>query len=179
MPKKGFKHTKETREKMSKTHIERTKDAKTRIPFEIKECACGCGETFQAKLYWKNGEYKLKKFISGHSQRTKEGRERAKKSIHIAKSISLETNRGENNNLYKGQYYFSKVRGRYMVGCRNSSEPWARIVMRNKIGRDLKPGEVVHHINGIKDDDRPENLMLFSSASEHIKWHWDNDMAPH
>lgn len=67
----------------------------------------------------------------------------------------------------------------YRVLPRVRGEPQAyehRRVMEKKIGRKLRPEETVHHTNGIRDDNRPQNLELW--ASRHGKGQRVSDLLP-
>lgn len=60
----------------------------------------------------------------------------------------------------------------YFIGTKVSVHRW---IMQNYIlKRDLRRGEVVHHINGIKSDNRITNLCLFPSQHAHYQHHKKN-----
>lgn len=48
------------------------------------------------------------------------------------------------------------------------------IVMERSLGRHLRKGEVVHHLNGHRDDNRPENLLV-KTVSQHARGHVARD----
>jgi hypothetical protein len=50
-----------------------------------------------------------------------------------------------------------------------------RLVAEDILDRPLEPDEVVHHVDLNPLNNNPENIMIFPSQSEHVKWHIEND----
>lgn len=46
-----------------------------------------------------------------------------------------------------------------------------RVVAEMKIGRKLRAGEVVHHIDENIRNNSPDNLMVFENQALHVEWH--------
>ena len=70
-------------------------------------------------------------------------------------------NKGNAKPVYDKSIGYMKIKGR----------KYHRVLMEQKIGRKLLKREVVHHIDGNKLNNDINNLELFSSKSEHLRFH--------
>jgi hypothetical protein len=91
------------------------------------------------------------RFVSGHNTRLTPREEQARRGQLNTGAALLDRGAGKT---------YRKVSQRHEH----------RTVAEVKLGRALLSGEIVHHINGNKRDNRPENLEVLT-RSEHIQAH--------
>jgi len=138
---------------------------------EIVECACGCGIRFLK--YDSSG--RSRRFVNGHnSLGNKHGL--GYKHTEEWKLEASKRNSGKNNPAWVGGRVYTSF-GYIWVHIPGHPNPSSknyvfehRLIMEKHLGRYLRPGEVCHHVNGIRDDNRIENLMLFANDSDHAKF---------
>lgn len=91
-------------------------------------------------------------FVEGHAIRTA----KCKGRLHYAWKS------GEN--IQNGYAYVRMPNHPSLAGTKRKYVRRCRLVMEQVLGRPLERYEEVHHINGIRNDDRPENLELWSRS---------------
>jgi hypothetical protein len=106
-------------------------------------CQCGCGGATGVATYtnkrWGHVKGEPYRFLKGHASRTLTGERHSRWQGGVTR-----TDEG---------YIKQRVGGRYVFQH--------RLVMEEMLGRPLAAHEQVHHKNGKKDDNRPENLELW------------------
>ena len=127
----------------------------------ICQCKCdNCGKIFDRKAHW--------------AERTKH-QFCTEECACVYKSTQVS---GSGNNHWNGG---KRQRADGYIGLYKPNHPNRgmakvvpehRIVMEEMLGRKLTKKEIVHHINGIRDDNRPENLLLFAGQGEHAVYHF-------
>lgn len=122
-----------------------------------KTCECGCGTPV------------ARRFVSGHNRRGQATSPEHRARIGAAQAIAWATKR-ERKPLGSRRL---DANGYWLIKVREGGGRWDKehvFVAQGELGRKLRLGEHVHHINGVKTDNRPENLHV-CTESEHAKAH--------
>ena len=118
------------------------------------------------KEAWQKPGYKEKMSAVHRGQKTWSGKKHSKESI--LKMRKAHFSGKERMDIRGNGYVYLYFPDHPMA--KNGRVPEHNIVMEKNINRTLSPGEIVHHINGIKSDNRIENLCLCTSK-EHKMIH--------
>ena len=122
-----------------------------------KECECGCGTVIPLRGWHYEKHGIIPRFIVGHNHARyfKKGNKQTWKGGEVWQNGYIL--------VYQPDHPYHNSQGKGYVRR-------ARLVMEKCLGRYLEKSEVIHHINGIRDDDRIENLIILTN-SKHLSIH--------
>jgi hypothetical protein len=129
-----------------------------------RTCQCGCGEPVSGVT--RRGP---RVFVTGHNLRNLEKTEAHRRAISEACREAWATKR---QRMPIGSRR-KDVNGYWLVKVREGGGRWDKehvLIAESESGRRLRPDEHVHHINCIRDDNRPENLIILRNG-DHARAH--------
>lgn len=125
----------------------------------IKQCI-GCGKTIYQTWQTKRKDWNLTKYCSIRCSRLGRGNpwSQKRKKLFSKKRMSI------NNPNFKDGIYLNKS-GYEIISIFNTNKPYHRYLMEQYLNKKLLKNEDVHHKNGIKTDNRLENLQVIEKQS--------------
>lgn len=132
-------------------HIVGRRDREKEI-IGTKPCKCGCGDLVCIRRWHLHPSKNVPEYIKGHGQ---------KGNKYGWKGGKIKTNGYWM--IYAPDHPNANAMGKGYV-------KQSRLKMEKKLKRILSRDEVVHHINGIRDDDRLSNLVVMTKE-EHLSLH--------
>lgn len=136
-------------------------------------CSRTCSSVRRSRIKRKHPDTEKSCLACGKKYVTRFNGNKLKREMYCSNTCRLKALNSIPRTKKKMYKYISRGYVRLVVNNPDGSQTHIlehRYVLEKKLGRRLRTNERIHHINGIKTDNRPENLMLFESQSEHMKY---------
>jgi hypothetical protein len=111
------------------------------------KCECGCGENIVVAIGAKSPIHN-RRFKTGHNSRVR----------------PCDRPHWKGGKIINSQGYILIYKPDHQYATRDGYVREHRLVMEKKLGRYLKPNEVVHHIDGNKQNNKLSNLKLMTET---------------
>jgi hypothetical protein len=162
-----------TKEFLQKEYIKKKKP----INQIAKDASCGVGTIFNYLKKFKIKTRTYSELMRGSNNPNFRGMSlNHRKNISKAKKGNRNSFKGGRNYNDAGYILIHMPTHPFSNNCGYVREH--RLTLEKYLGRYLKPKEVPHHLNEVKDDNRVENLLLFASQSAHVRFENNRTVKP-